>query len=89
MSVACVAGGATQTHLNDFYEYHIRSRTWTQLFAQNPPPIRASHGMAAVDGKIYVFAGRSLPNSKCSACPRSRTRWFVRVSGGVRVGTCV
>lgn len=65
---------ADAVHQRDFYEFHIASRSWTDLSSDSAPSIRAVCGVAVADGKVYVFAGRFALDSECSLCPSSRTR---------------
>jgi hypothetical protein len=46
--------------LNDLYEFHISSSTWiSHGVLRGAPTPRASLGLAAVNGMLYIFAGQS------------------------------
>eukprot|EP00961_Rhodomonas_salina_P214860 2901694-Rhodomonas_salina.1 len=78
-AVSRAVAPSPQVYYNDLYEYHIPSRTWTDLSSPSAPRVRAGGGMAVFDGKLYVFAGRFAGDSKCFARPCSRKRCCVCV----------
>lgn len=53
---------ASGSFLADFHEFNVSSRTWTDLSSMvkgEVPPGRRSHGIAVVDGNIYLFGGQT------------------------------
>ena len=48
--------------LNDLHAYDLNGTTWTDLSAAasgTPPSARCAHGLASVEGKLYVHGGES------------------------------
>eukprot|EP00286_Rhodomonas_abbreviata_P027873 CAMPEP_0181303152 /NCGR_PEP_ID=MMETSP1101-20121128/8394_1 /TAXON_ID=46948 /ORGANISM="Rhodomonas abbreviata, Strain Caron Lab Isolate" /LENGTH=1307 /DNA_ID=CAMNT_0023408683 /DNA_START=219 /DNA_END=4139 /DNA_ORIENTATION=+ len=55
-----VHSGADSGYLDDLHVYNITNATWTELSTPTsgtPPSGRREHGFAAIDGKLYVYAG--------------------------------
>ncbi len=70
---------ATSGLLDDLHEYSPADMRWTDLSSSppasgTPPCARGSHGLAAAEGRLYVFGGYSHQGVPAPAPMQPRTR---------------